>query len=190
MKKIISIIAVLAAAAMALTACGGSTNGGGETTANDQATAQAVTDQGTDATDAQPAAEAGRFTFTYKGTNINVKDDAAPILAALGEAKSHTEETSCAFDGLDKTYTYTSFILTTYPDGETDRVNSLTVLDDTVNTADGICIGDSKDKVEEVYGADAYNGVNAYIVSEGDAQLTIILESDKVSSIQYVALFE
>lgn len=186
----ICIIAVLAAAAFALTACGESKPSGGETTVDTQTTAAAPAEQSTDDTAAAPAAEAGKFTFTYKGTNMNVKDDAAPILAALGEAKSHTEETSCAFDGLDKTYTYTSFILTTYPDGEMDRVNSITLLDDTVNTADGICIGDSKDKVEEVYGADAFNGVNAYIVTEGDAQLTIILESDKVSSIQYVALFE
>ena len=121
-----------------------------------------------------------------------MKADAAPVLEALGECKSYTEEKSCAFDGLDKNYTYTSFIMTTYPDGDKDRVNSVTLLDDTVSTAAGICIGDSKEKVEEAYGADSFNGVNAYIMKNdsGDAQLTVILSSEKVSSIQYVALFD
>ena len=121
-----------------------------------------------------------------------MKADAAPIIEALGECKSYTEETSCAFDGLDKNYTYTSFVLTTYPDGETDRINSVTLYDDTVNTSAGICIGDTQEKVEETYGADAFNGVNAYIMKDAgnNSQLTVILTSGKVSSIQYTALFD
>ena len=190
MKKVICIVAVLTAATLILTACGSSDNSG-STTANETTTAAQAAENTTAAAEA-PAADttAGKFTFTYKGTAMNVKDDAAPILEALGECKNYTEETSCAFDGLDKTYTYTSFILTTYPDGEMERVNSITLLDDTVNTADGICIGDSKDKVEEVYGAGAEKVVNAYVMTEGEAQLTVILDNDKVSSIQYVAVFE
>ena len=46
------------------------------------------------------------------------------------------------------------------------------------------------EKVEEVYGADSFNGVNAYQVSGGDMSLTIIMDNDKVSSIQYAAIFE
>jgi len=206
MKKIIVLIMTLAVAAGVLTACGGGGSQQPSTEAAQQSqdpAAQATeavdaTEAATEAADAaqpdetaaaQPA-EAGKFTFVYKGANIDLKAEAAPICAALGDAKSYTEETSCAFDGLDKNYTYTSFIMTTYPDGDKDRVNSVTVLDDTVSTADGICIGDSVDKVDEVYGADAFNGVNAYIMKEGDAQLTIIIDNDKVSSIQYTALFD
>lgn len=206
MKKIIVLIMTLAVAAGVLTACGGGGSQQPSTEAAQQSqdpAAQATeavdaTEAATEAADAaqpdktaaaQPS-EAGKFTFVYKGTNIDMKAEAAPICAALGDAKSYTEETSCAFDGLDKNYTYTSFIMTTYPDGDKDRVNSVTVLDDTVSTADGICIGDSVDKVDEVYGADAFNGVNAYIMKEGDAQLTIIIDNDKVSSIQYTALFD
>jgi len=206
MKKIIVLIMTLAVAAGVLTACGGGGSQQPSTEAAQQSQDPAA--QATEAVDATEAAtedadaaqpdetaaaqpaEAGKFTFVYKGTNIDMKAEAAPICAALGDAKSYTEETSCAFDGLDKNYTYTSFIMTTYPDGDKDRVNSVTVLDDTVSTADGICIGDSVDKVDEVYGADAFNGVNAYIMKEGDAQLTIIIDNDKVSSIQYTALFD
>jgi len=204
MRKIFCLTIAAVLAAGLLTACG-SNNGGqkasetttaaetvaaaaAETTAAPAAETTAAAAEA-DAADTQ-AAEAGKFTFVYKGTNIDLKAEAAAICEALGDAKSYTEETSCAFDGLDKNYTYTSFIMTTYPDGDKDRVNSITLLDDTVSTTDGICIGDSKDKVESVYGADAFNGVNAYIMTEGDAQLTIIIDNDKVSSIQYTAVFE
>ena len=185
MKKTICLAIAMVMTAVALTACGSSSEN--TSTTAETTTAAAVADEATTA--AAATASADQYSFTYKGTVISMKADAAPIIEALGEAKSYTEETSCAFEGLDKNYTYTSFIMTTYPDGETDRVNSLTLKDDTVSTADGICIGDSKDKVEEVYGADAFNGVNAYIITTADASLTVILENDKVSSIQYNAVF-
>lgn len=184
------LIAAVLAAGM-LTACD---SGDSSAKKDDQATtvaaAAADTTPAADETAQAQDAQTDRFTFTYKGTPITMKAEAAPICEALGDAKSYTEETSCAFDGLDKNYTFTSFIMTTYPDGDKDRVNSLTLLDDTVSTADKISIGDSKEKVEEVYGADSFNGVNAYILTEGDAQLTVIIDGDKVSSIQYTAVFE
>ena len=191
MKKIICLLIVAVLAAGVLTACG-SSDKKNSTKETEATTTQAAGNDTTApaADDGQAAAAADKYTFVYKGTNIAMKAEAAPICEAMGDAKSYTEETSCAFDGLDKNYTYTSFIMTTYPDGDKDRVNSVTLLDDTVSTVDGICIGDSKDKVEEVYGADCFNGVNAYIMAEGDAQLTVILDGDKVSSIQYTAVFE
>ena len=200
MKKIVCLVLAAAMAAGVLTACGSNGGSSSTQTTDAQTTAAAAaadtqtqtdTAAAPEATQAQAPTSAGRYTFVYKGVNIDMKAEAAPICEALGEAKSYTEETSCAFDGLDKNYVYPSFIMTTYPDGDKDRVNSITVQDDTVSTADGISIGDSRDKVEEVYGADAFNGINAYIMKEGDAQLTIILsEDDTVYSIQYTAVFE
>lgn len=197
MKKIISMVIVMVMAAGILTACGGGSDKQ-QPAAQTQTTAaqtQAEADNGGDTTEAAPAeettaAQAGRYTFVYKGTNIDVKADAAPICAALGKEKSYTEEKSCAFDGMDKNYVYSSFVMTTYPDGEMDRVNSVTLMDDTVSTTDGISIGDSQEKVEEVYGTEPFNGVNAYIMSEGDAQLAIMVADGKVSSIMYTAKFE
>ena len=60
------------------------------------------------------------YYFTHKGTDIRLNGDMEAILNALGEPKSYTEETSCAFEGLDKTYTYDSFIIQTYPRADRD----------------------------------------------------------------------
>ena len=193
MKKIICLMLAAVLAAGMLTACGSTGNSeSSQTTQEAQTTAAAPAADTADTEDTTASAqEAGRYTFVYKGISIDMKAESAPICEALGEAKSYTEETSCAFDGLDKNYVYPSFIMTTYPDGDKDRVNSITLQDDTVSTTEGISIGDSREKVEEVYGSESFNGINAYIMKDQEAQLTIILgDADTVYSIQYTAVFD
>ena len=126
------------------------------------------------------------FTFTYKGTKIALHAPAADVIAALGTPDSYSEETSCAFDGLDKTYRYGSIYLQTYPIGEKDYVYSWWFVDDLVENDEGICIGSSKADVEAAYGAESYNGTNAFEVTKGSGKRTIIWETAVVSSVQYV----
>ena len=80
-----------------------------------------------------PVGDPNAFYFTYEGTEIRLHADMAPILEKLGEPKKYTESASCAFEGLDKTYFYGNFYMTTYPQGEKDYVFSLWFVDDTLN---------------------------------------------------------
>lgn len=128
------------------------------------------------------------YIFTYNGTDILMHADAAPILAALGEPVSATEQTSCAFDGLDKTFYYGSFYMDTYPVDGKDYVYSLWLVDDTVITAEGLYIGATQAQVESIYGTEGFNGSNAYILVKGSSKLTVLLENGLVSSIQYDAV--
>ena len=130
------------------------------------------------------------FTFTYKGTKIALHAPAADVVAALGEPKTYSESTSCAFEGLDKSYGYGSFYLETYPIGDKDYVYGWYFVDEMVENDEGICIGSSKADVEAAYGAESYNGTNAFEVTKGSGKLTIILENDVVSSVQYVIVTE
>ena len=172
MKKrmILAVVCLAVAICTLLCACGGGSGSKEEGTQNQTETSGHV--------------------FVYKDAKMVMKAEAAPVLATLGDAKSYTEAASCAFDGLDKTYYYGSFYLYTYPDGDIDRINMVVLCDDTVATAEGISIGDSKEKVESIYGADGYNGVNAYVLTSGESTLTIIMENDQVSSIQYAAVLD
>ena len=130
------------------------------------------------------------FTFTYKGTKIALHAPAANVIAALGEPLEYSESTSCAFDGLDKSYKYGSFYLETYPIGDKDYIYGWWFVDDLVETDEGICIGSAKADVDAAYGAENFNGTNAYTVKKGSGMLTVILENDVVSSIQYAIITE
>jgi len=137
---------------------------------------------------ASPTRALSGFVFSYKGTAIAMNAEAAPILAALGEPESYTEQTSCAFDGLDKTYFYSSFYITTYPKDGADRIYRLWFADDLVSTAEGISIGDPRARVEEVYGSGSLRGANAYTLASADSELTILITDGLVSSVQYEAI--
>lgn len=137
-----------------------------------------------------PTPQQGNFTFTYNGTQIMLNSDAAPVIDALGEPKSYTEEPSCAFDGLDKTYYYGSFYLSTYPLDGKDYVYSIWFVDDSVSTEGGIRIGNTQGEVEAVYSTDCFHGTNAYTQVKEDSRLTILLTDGLVSSIQYEVIVD
>ena len=176
MKKIFALILALTMV-LALAACGGET--APETTAPAAPSVQGPT---------QP--DANSWKYTVRGVDILMHADAAPILEALGESISYTEEASCAFSGLDKTYYYGGFYLQTYPLGDKDYIYSAWLVDDSSETPEGIYIGATQAEVEAAYGADAFNGSNAYILTGTTSKLTVILTDGIVSSIQYDAIVE
>ena len=175
MKNKIILLLVVCLCAFTLAACGGS----GEST-----TTAASADADTTAADSASTGSATGYVFTYKGNDIYAGEDAS-IIDSLGEYKDYSESASCAFEGKDKQYFYGSFYVTTGTLDGKEFIANYWFVDDTVETNEGLCIGDSKDKVEELYGADGFNGTNAYIYTKDNCELTIILDGDEVSSIQY-----
>lgn len=133
------------------------------------------------------AEEQTNFGFTYQGIAVAIDAEAAPVIEALGDPKSYTEETSCAFDGVEKTYHYGSFYLATYPKGGVDHVARIWFADDSIATQEGICIGSSKAAVEAAYGK-VYG--NEYISIRKESRLIILLENEMVTSIQYDRNFQ
>ena len=134
--------------------------------------------------------DAASWKYTIRGVDVMMHAEAAPVLAALGDPISFTEEASCAFTGLDKTYNYGGFFLQTYPLGDVDYIYSAWLMDDSSETPEGIYIGATQAEVEAAYGADAFNGSNAYILTGTTSKLTVILTDGIVSSIQYDAVVE
>ena len=174
MKKILALVLALAMT-LTLAACGGETA--------PETTAPAA--QNTPATP-----DAASWKYTVQGVDIMMHAPAASILEQLGEPVSYTEEASCAFTGLDKTYNYGGFFLNTYPIGEKDYIYSVCLMDDSSTTPEGIYIGASQAEVEAAYGTEGFNGSHAYILTGTTSTLTIILTDGVVSSIQYDAVVE
>ncbi len=126
------------------------------------------------------------FFFETKGNKIKVDMDMAEVLDAIGEPMQYYEATSCAFEGLDKTYTYPSFVITTRPDGEQDLVSCITLTDDSVSTVEGAYIGCDKALLEELY-ADGKESTGGIKYSKGDSTLHFILSENEVISIEYLS---
>lgn len=130
------------------------------------------------------------FSFTYQNISITLGAEATSILEALGEPRSYTEEASCAFDGVDKTFYYGSFYLSTCPIDGKDCINTIWFADDTVATEDGIRIGASRTQVETICGKEAFDGKNSFVLSRGNSKLTILLEEDTVKGVRYEIIFQ
>ena len=177
MKKKFLILALACICAFSLAACGGS-----KETDTTTAAAQDTTQAG--GSDTTAASSGSGYVFTYKGVDIYAGEDAS-VIDSLGEYKDYSESQSCAFEGLDKQYFYGSFYVTTGTLNGQEFIANYWFVDDTVETNEGLCIGDAQDKVESLYGADGYNGTNAYIYTKDNCELTIIMDGDSVSSIQY-----
>ena len=187
MKKYIAFILCLCMV-MTLAACGN----GSETKPTDAAPVETTPNNAEVPTD--PAGQEDQqeedFVFVYNGVEIKLYAPAEPIVEALGEPKKYTESPSCAFNGLDKTYFYGSFYMDTYPEDGKDFVYGWWFADDSVTTQEGLYIGASQAEVEAAYGADSFNGENAYIITRNGGTLTVIVEDGVVTSIQYTIILE
>lgn len=124
------------------------------------------------------------YVFTVNNVTVEVDAEAAPVVEALGEPVSYFEAASCAFEGLDKIYTYNGFEIDTYPAQDKDLVSAVILKDDSIATAEGVCIGDSLEKLQEVYGEAAQeNGMLIY--AKDGMKLCFILQDDSIISIEY-----
>ena len=127
------------------------------------------------------------YAFPEGRIDIYVDMPMSDVLAALGDADEYFESKSCAFDGLDKTYTYKHFEIITYPQNGVDYVSSIYLFDDVLTTKEGLYIGSKKDSMESLYGTSYTQNGSEYIYAKGGMELRIILTDDKVTSITYTS---
>lgn len=129
------------------------------------------------------------YGFTYKRVTVYMNGSAEKLLNKAGRPKSKSESKSCAYDGMDRTYTYKDFVVKTYSKSAKGReyINSIVLLTSKVSTKEGIKIGSSKNDVIDAYGRARAN-FGVYTYTKGKCRLMIEMDSnDKVSSITYLA---
>lgn len=125
------------------------------------------------------------YAFVYNDVVMEINAPADSVLARLGEANSYFEAPSCAFNGIDKIYTYNSFELDTHPMDGKDFISSVLFKDDSVATVEGIGIGDPVEKLSEVYGEDSIEENGMTIYCKDGMKLCFLIEEGCISSIEY-----
>lgn len=201
MKKSISVIIMAASLAMALTACGAASDdvkriekdsvSAADTVSGETKDSEPVTENSQPKEDTASSASVEGYVYhaeTNAGSiDVSVDMPMDTVLAALGDSDSYFEAKSCAFDGLDKMYTYGHFEIDTYPGETGDMVSAVYLTDDLTGTPEGLYIGSSKEDMEKLYGTDYEVNGNEYTYKSGDMSLKIQITNDKVSYITYAS---
>ncbi len=127
------------------------------------------------------------YQFVTENQVIRINEEAQTIIDALGEPSSYFEAASCAFEGLDKMYTYNHYEVVTYPKDDKDYIMSVLLMDDLVATEEGVQIGDSWKKVVETYGENWTEEKGMKVYNKGDMALRFVVEGETVISIEYMS---
>lgn len=126
------------------------------------------------------------YSFKIKDVEFFIGEDPTEKIEKLGEASDSFSAPSCAMQGEDKIYTYSGFTLTANSESKDNSVKLISILltDDSVQTKEGLYIGQTRKDVEKLYGKKKKKE-NEYIYKKGRMELSIIFEADKVVSIEY-----
>ena len=126
------------------------------------------------------------YLFTYNGLEFGVDMPAADVLKALGTPKDKYTSKSCAFNGEDTVYYYSSIQVSTNNEQGYERIYSIYLEDDLVTTQKGICVGSTEAAVKEAYGEPGSKSSDAALIYEKDGMtLTFNLKDGKVTTIIY-----
>jgi len=139
---------------------------------------------------AETEAEISDFVFVGNDTAISMHQDMAELLDALGETTNYAESPSCAFEGIDKIYSYKGFDVYTYPDGNVDRVNAVYFTDDATQTPKSIHIGSTVEEMEAAYGSDYTEEWEVYTYTDGTSSLAFVSTDGVIESVEYTAVLE
>lgn len=183
--KNLIVLAVLAALCLTLVAC--NTSSTTEESVNSTSSEAAQTSETVSKNEpaGTPVAKNNGYVMAVNGVNVAIDAPMASLLEGLGEPTKYYESESCAFQGLDKVYTYGSVIIRTYPIDGVDYVLNIELKDDTVTTVEGLAIGDAKSKVTSLYGEPTDSNDSAVRYVKNGSVLTVFLTDGVVSAISY-----
>lgn len=173
MKKFL-MIALAAVLVLGLCACGEDTN---------------TTDPAETTGNVTPSSKPVGYTFTYNGCQFGVDMAVDAVLTKLGEPKDQYTSASCAFNGQDTIYYYSSIQISANDEQGYNRIYSIYLEDDLVSTEKGICIGNTAEQVKSAYGEpDASSTDSCLVYAKDGMKLKFNLNGDTVSSILYEML--
>lgn len=183
MKKLIAMLLALVLV-LSLAACGAEESDADLmiTRAPETAT-EAAAETKEEAQEAEVTAAGGPFVFAYEGTKLTPGD--AFDVDALPAAESVYTVPSCALEGTDNVYSYGAFELTAFDEGSGEVIYSIYFLDPELTTPEGLALGDSVEKMAELYGEDYAQDGDAYVYTREDTVLSVIAQDGLIASIEY-----
>ncbi len=139
----------------------------------------------------------GPLGFVYKDIAFGLLDEAEPVMEALGEADDLFVSASCAYQGDDYIYYYDGIELTTNEIDGVFRITGITLVDDTIETPQGLMIGMDIAEALELMDATGDEDLTVeenrgvYSFQHGPALLMVKADAEgEITAIQYTAVSE
>ncbi len=123
------------------------------------------------------------FSFKYNDMNILLGEEFSRD--KYGKELEYFEAPTCAFEDMDRTYTYEHYEINTYTENGQEKVLSIVFKDSDVKTNEGISLGDDFTKLVEVYGDKYKQEDNLYVYEKDKTNLEFIVENDTITNIEY-----
>ena len=190
--KLKKISALLLVTMFILAGCGGNDASSDNAANNNSNTpdTQISTEAGVAENNTEVAPTLSGYVFSHNNVDFTVDMEASAVITALGEPTSYYEVPSCAFEGMEKIYDYTSFEITTYEVEDVDYIANIYLKDDLVETPEGISLYMTSADLTAAYGDDYKAAEGQYIYTKDDTKLIVIVNSDlEIISIQYGSTF-
>ena len=195
MKKSVLLLSMILLLLVSV-ACGGQ---GGNTDVPDPVGEPATGDENEAGQDGSPDAaapedavvndepEPAEFAFMYNDVLIKMNQNMKEVISELGEPSGYLDAPSCAFDGMDRIFSYPNIQIYTYPVGDEDFIHTIGFINDTLRTTEGgIRLGSNIDDVLNAYGDDEYEyETGMYTFKRGLTRLEFIVTDDEVRGISY-----
>jgi len=125
------------------------------------------------------------FSFSMNGAVIHMDMEISQVTAMLGEPNAVFEQPSCAFDGIDRVFSFPGVQFHTYPVGDLDFLHTINIRDDSVATENGIFLGSSLSDVISAYGNNYAHEFGMFTFTRGLTRLSFFIENDMVVGILY-----
>lgn len=108
----------------------------------------------------------------------------------LGEEITYYEIKEWSNDTINKVYVFEKYEITTYVEDGKDKIKSIYVLNEDLETEEGIKIGDTFEQMKEKYGEDFYNVETTYTYKKEKTSINFIIINDYIVSIEYQYLLD
>ena len=126
------------------------------------------------------------YIFQFGDTEIAVDAPMAPLLEKLPAYRNKFVSQSCVFESVETIYYYSGFQITTYVDEEgTERIYSIYLEDDSVQTPEGVCVGSLAEEAESIYGTPSDTADQLLSFQKDHMVLSFVIKDGTVASVSY-----
>ena len=111
----------------------------------------------------EPPVAIDGYAFSHNSVLVQPTAPADDSRTLLDQALETGEAPSCAFEGLDKVYYFDGFEIQSGLVNNVEMITGVILVDQTVETREGLRIGMSKDEMLRIYGDDYRESFGQYI---------------------------